>query len=156
MRYISIWQGKIIIQLTWSGDKDKVPELLINFLSEKRFNYDENNNDITKSKRGKKLKIESGSSVSLENLNALIWGIGKKFKGQWEEKNPNHKKHFTDQNGDKFGKFIIHKMLKIIGFNFYTRIEKYKYTSQCSSTHHSLIFYGWIFTIFIIHKRICP
>ena len=49
------------------------------------------------------------------------------FKGQKEEeKKPrNHKKLFTDQNGDKFGKFIIHKMLKIIVFNFYTRIEKY-------------------------------
>ena len=31
-------------------EKDKVPELLINFLSEKRFNHDENNNHITKSK----------------------------------------------------------------------------------------------------------
>ena len=55
--------------------------MLINFLSEKRFNYDENNNDITKSKRGKKLKIESGSSVSVENLNALIEESAKSSKG---------------------------------------------------------------------------
>ena len=46
-----------------------------------QFNYDENNNDLTKSKRGKKLKIESGSSVSVENLNALIEESAKSSKG---------------------------------------------------------------------------
>ena len=82
--------------------------MLINFLSEKRFNYDENNNDITKSKRGKKLKIESGSSVSVENLNALIEESAKSSKGNKRKaKKPKiTKKHFTHQNGDKFGKFI--------------------------------------------------
>ena len=76
--------------------------MLINFLSEKRFNYDENNNDITKSKRGKKLKIESGSSVSVENPNALTEESAKSSKGnkrKAKKKKPKiTKKHFTHQN----------------------------------------------------------
>ena len=68
--------------------------MLINFLSEKRFNHDENNNHITKSKRGKKLKIESGSSVSVKNLNALIEESAKSSKGN-KRKRQNSKSQKT-------------------------------------------------------------
>ena len=70
--------------------------MLVNFLSEKRFKYDENNNDTTKSKGGKKLKVESGSSVSVENLNALIEESAKSSKGKKRKrKNPKITKNIS-------------------------------------------------------------
>ena len=61
-------------------------ESLVNFLNEKRFDYDENNNEVTN--RGKKLKIEPGTSVSIENLNALVEESVKTLEGNNRKKVP--------------------------------------------------------------------
>ena len=75
---------KLPNKTTVDNPKDKVSDLLVNFLNKKRFSSDENNNEVRN--RGKKRKIEPGTRVSIENLNVLIEEAAINSKGNKGEK----------------------------------------------------------------------